>query len=438
MEEKDKWIKAFRERMKDYSETVPDNLWNQLEKELNAPRVIPMWRQWISVAAIALLVIGSSLTIWFVFLPSANEPDKPLAQAPKDKERPENNLPPVATLPETFLADKEKQPLTAQVIPTSTKRKVLVTETFTQLEENDDEQSVNPFTEENHPEEPRETKKEGSNRRQPMADTPREKHKTNRATYMPSVPKRERNWSVGLSAGGSGFSSSTSMNGYLPLPRSARSNSYADPASGASSSGASNSSGIEKVIQFANLSGEEAETSNIDYRLPITFGASIRWELTNHWAVETGIMYTLLSSETTSGTKENNYSWEDRLHYVGIPLKVSRTIWNNKHFEVYATAGGAVEKCVSGTQKVVWTTASKPARNESEEKPAETDIQVKPLQWSLSVAAGAQFKLTEELGFYAEPGAVYYFDDGSSVHTIRKEHPFNFNVQLGLRFTLPK
>ena len=47
-------------------------------------------------------------------------------------------------------------------------------------------------------------------------------------------------------------------------------------------------------------------------------------------------------------------------------------------------------------------------------------------------------KITEKLGIYAEPGVVYYFDDGSNVNTIRKEHPFNFNIQLGVRFTLPK
>mgnify|MGYP000010645216 FL=1 len=68
----------------------------------------------------------------------------------------------------------------------------------------------------------------------------------------------------------------------------------------------------------------------------------------------------------------------------------------------------------------------------------EENVKVKPLQWSLSAAAGAQFKITEKLGIYAEPGVVYYFDDGSNVNTIRKEHPFNFNIQLGVRFTLPK
>jgi len=42
---------------------------------------------------------------------------------------------------------------------------------------------------------------------------------------------------------------------------------------------------------------------------------------------------------------------------------------------------------------------------------------------------------TKHLGLYAEPGIAYYFDDGSQIETIRKEHPFNFNLQFGLRFS---
>ncbi len=59
-------------------------------------------------------------------------------------------------------------------------------------------------------------------------------------------------------------------------------------------------------------------------------------------------------------------------------------------------------------------------------------------QWCWAAAGGAQFKSTEKVGIYAEPGVVYYFDEGGNVNTIRKEHPFNFNIQLGVRFTLPK
>ena len=65
MKEKDKWIKNFRIRMEGYSEPAPADLWEQLEKELDTvPKVIPMWRRWQAVAAVALLVVVSSLTVW--------------------------------------------------------------------------------------------------------------------------------------------------------------------------------------------------------------------------------------------------------------------------------------------------------------------------------------------------------------------------------------
>lgn len=63
-------------------------------------------------------------------------------------------------------------------------------------------------------------------------------------------------------------------------------------------------------------------------------------------------------------------------------------------------------------------------------------LDVDPLQWSVSAAAGVQVNFTKNIGLYAEPGVAYYFDDGSEVETIRKEHPFNFNLQVGLRFSI--
>lgn len=81
-----------------------------------------------------------------------------------------------------------------------------------------------------------------------------------------------------------------------------------------------------------------------------------------------------------------------------------------------ASGGGMIEKCVYGklgTEK-------------------ET---VKPLQFSVSGAVGAQFNATKRVGIYVEPGVAYFFDDGSDVQTIRKENPFNFNIQAGIRLT---
>ena len=68
MKEKDKWIKNFRTRMEGYSEPAPADLWEQLEKELDTvPKVIPMWRRWQAVAAVALLVFIDRMVLAVTF-----------------------------------------------------------------------------------------------------------------------------------------------------------------------------------------------------------------------------------------------------------------------------------------------------------------------------------------------------------------------------------
>lgn len=430
MEEKDKWIKNLRTRMEDYSEPAPADLWDRLEKELNTPKVIPMWRRPQVVAAVALLVVASSLTVWFWQSPAAHYASRRSAEL--------TTLPqPDATAPLPAVPE----PSVARVVPGTPSpnktRRMNVAQAATVEVTTADQAAVSHAIveenriEENHSADRKEEKPAVENtKQQPAARSSYSGKKNNYIAYAVPRKKRERNWSVGLSTGNGTFSSSTQMDGYLPLPRSAKG------AFTNSDNGVQARADIDKVIQFANLAEGEAGKSDIKYRIPVTFGASLRFDLNDKWAIETGVTYTRLSSETSSGAKQNNYSWEDKLHYVGIPLKINRNIWSNERFEVYASAGGAVEKCVSGKQKIVWNTTSKVVDETAE--PTETDIRVKPLQWSLSAAAGAQFKITEKLGIYAEPGVVYYFDDGSNVNTIRKEHPFNFNIQLGVRFTLPK
>ena len=124
--------------------------------------------------------------------------------------------------------------------------------------------------------------------------------------------------------------------------------------------------------------------------------------------------YTLLSSDAKFA--DSDQKTKQKLHYLGIPLKANWNFLDKKLFTLYVSGGGMIEKCVYGklgTEK-------------------ET---VKPLQFSVSGAVGAQFNATKRVGIYVEPGVAYFFDDGSDVQTIRKENPFNFNIQAGIRLT---
>ena len=62
----------YGNKLEDYSEPLPDALWERLEEELSAPRVIPMWRTRRFVAAAVLVVAVSSLTFWFINSPTAD------------------------------------------------------------------------------------------------------------------------------------------------------------------------------------------------------------------------------------------------------------------------------------------------------------------------------------------------------------------------------
>mgnify|MGYP001514895841 CR=1 FL=1 len=443
MKEKDKWIKNFRTRMEGYSEPAPADLWEQLEKELDTvPKVIPMWRRWQAAAAVALLVVVSSLTVWFWQSPSANYLEQQSAGLNVMHEPDE--LVPGSITPEQPMAlvvpaARSEEKKHVKVVRSVT-AKALAAEQEVLLNKEVEEIQI----EENYIEEQKAESVIVEQKQQKQAG--RSSYSAAKTNYAYVAPhrKKDRNWSIGLSTGNGTFSSSTSMDGYLPLPNGARN------ATMNSAYGVETRAEIDKLVQFNNLSEGQNAQSDIKYRqrqmcirdrkyrMPVTFGASLRFDLSDDWAVETGVTYTQLSSETRSGTQKNNYGWEEKLHYVGIPLKVNRNIWSNKRFEVYASAGGAVEKCVSGKRSIIGSVSTSNAGKDEQFSGGEEDVKVKPLQWSLSAAAGAQFKITEKLGIYAEPGVVYYFDDGSNVNTIRKEHPFNFNIQLGVRFTLPK
>lgn len=434
MKEKDKWIKNFRIRMQGCSEPVPADLWGQLEKELDAeePRVIPMWHRWHAVAAVALVLLVSSLTVWFWQSPSANYLEQQSAELEVLRE-------PEGMVPETVIPGHSM----AQSVPGAVSetvrcmKKMLRTAVRRELEagqellENKKEVEETPLATNEVEVQEGKTVVTEQNRHRPAGRSAYSAGKTNGA-YAALHQKKDRNWSIGISTGNGTFSSSTRMDGYLSLPNGAR-NAMANSANGTEAKNE-----LDKLVLFNNLSEGKNGQSDIKYRMPVTFGASLRVDVSRDWAIETGITYTQLSSETRSGTERNNYGWEEKLHYVGIPLKMNRTIWSGKRFEVYASAGGMMEKCVSGKRNIIGSVSTSADGADKHLSGGEEDIKVKPLQWSLSAAAGAQFKITESLGVYAEPGVVYYFDDGSHVNTIRKEHPFNFNMQLGIRFTLPK
>jgi hypothetical protein len=147
---------------------------------------------------------------------------------------------------------------------------------------------------------------------------------------------------------------------------------------------------------------------HIRHHQPVRFGLSLRYRIDDHWSVESGLSYTRLVSDITTVTDGQVSVSEQRLNYLGLPVNIGYMLWTNRHFGLYVTAGGTIEKMLDAS----------------------------PWQFSFNGAVGAEYKLTNVFSLYAEPGVGYYFSNGSTMPTIYQDHPFNFNLSFGLRLNL--
>lgn len=175
---------------------------------------------------------------------------------------------------------------------------------------------------------------------------------------------------------------------------------------------------------------KSSDDEHVNHHHPVRVGLSVRYSLTRHWGIETGLTYSYLSSDISQGEESNCNKTEQKLHFIGIPLNVDYTLWNNKVLNVYVSGGGMVEKNIKGN-----STASYILNGKAQ---SVTDYKIKTnrLQWSANAAVGVQVNITKDIGLYAEPGIGYYFDNGSALKTYYSEKPLSFNLKLGLRYTI--
>ena len=163
------------------------------------------------------------------------------------------------------------------------------------------------------------------------------------------------------------------------------------------------------------------------HEAPITAGLSLSKKLNGPWSLKTGLNYTYLKSEFSTG-EEYHILETQKLHYIGIPLRLSYRFWNYKRLSCYASAGIQIDIPVKGTLQTSHTTDSIPNLLKRQSL-------TPPIQWSVNTNAGIQYYISPHTSIYIEPTVNYYIPDGSELRTIRKEHPFTFTMPIGIRFS---
>lgn len=436
-EMKDKWINDIRSRMDNYSEPLPAGLWEKIESEIStpAPKVIPMWRKWTSVAAAAALVLAiSSVSVWYW---SSDSELKEVNSALTDNNEIRQEYKSDNVIQEVQTVESSDKQLQAEAVNYSPKTIVNLASgnnadslNVARIALSENIQTVDTESTDSELKKEVDTEDEASikeNRMKRMRED-RETVRRNASYLAMSDSKRSKGSGVqlGVMTGNIPYSSSNSFSGMSRLAIPTKSVSQVNDVVVGEVSDATAS---YSQMLFNNM-GRQTYT-DIKHHMPVTVGASVKWNLNEDWALESGLNYTYLYSELRSGAK-SYIEDKQKLHYVGIPLKVQRSVWSNSIFSFYASVGGMMEKCVSGSVETVCVDDNN-RKSFGNEK-----LDVKPLQFSVLASVGLQANFNKLLSLYLEPGMIYYFDDNTDIITIRKDKPFNFNLQLGLRFNLNK
>lgn len=146
---------------------------------------------------------------------------------------------------------------------------------------------------------------------------------------------------------------------------------------------------------------------------------SVSVPLTDRLALTSGIVYTRLKSDFSSGAGNQ----EQILHYLGVPLGATYSLWTWRFVNLYAIGGMQADFNIKATLKDP-TQASNIKMTKDR------------VQFSGMLGPGLQFNVTRDFGIYVEPTARYYFNNGSSIENYFKDKPWNINLNAGLRLTI--
>lgn len=434
MKMEDKLIQEYRSRQVDFGLPLPENGWEKLDAALSATsRVHSFPYRWLAAAVSFLAILGSAL--YFMGIDKEIEPV--LSDIVLPTERGAGTPAPVVTPVEVVkplpVTNKRQTVALSKTEPELTDLSKVMSEVYVSISAYFHAEVEEDHAPENHSNTHSVVESRGRNDYLPEKN------------YRPLPEKQKtssgKGWTLGLYAGNL-FNRNSSSSGGLQMfnmsvdrtdvsvnnnPVSGTFEDYMrDVASNAPNF--SNQADYKLFEQIAAGNYQKPTGTKIKHKFPVSAGLSVKKKINERLSLESGLIYTFLSSDLSAG-EADGYQQEQRLHYLGIPLKASYKFWEKDRLSLYASAGVMAEMCVDGKLETDYFL------NNASQRKSKTDLDIDQVQFSAMASLGVQYAVAKPVSIYAEPGIAYYFDDKSAVETIRKERPFNASVQFGVRLS---
>ena len=376
---KEDWTEQLRRKLEGHEMPPPDGLWESISKQMDKTfglkplsRLTGTTQRWWAVAAIVLALVG-----FFTYY-NSNDNEQPLQAnaVPQQQvsEQPANQPSNEQSLPEQPSAHYQ----TIAIIHHHKQEATLVEE------QQPSEVDQQPTEAELHEDQSTEQEQKSDPRTPAVPVIPVTPETPD--TYK--TPSPQKKWSLGINASGGLLAANTSQRMDRVYYKSAAFHS---------------SEGYYNYAEIASSSYSLTEYES-KHHLPLRFGLSLQYQLNDRLSLLSGISYTYLYSEFSIPLYQSA-NFDQKLHYLGLPIGLSWHLLTATRFRLYLTGGMKLEKCL----------------NE------------KPWQWSVNGAAGAEYAITSQLGVYLEPSLGYYFSDGTQFEHYYKEHPLAPSIEFGLR-----
>lgn len=161
---------------------------------------------------------------------------------------------------------------------------------------------------------------------------------------------------------------------------------------------------------------------------PIILGLAVNKSIGKHWSLETGLQYSYLKSYFTLGTGNYRVDKEQKLHYIGIPVKLSYQFMAYKRLSAYGSAGASIQIPLYGKTYSDYVIGGKSGYT--------TDWKTIPsIQWTVNTNIGIQYQIAPKLTLFVEPTLNWYIPNESEVKNTWTERPFTLTVPFGIRLS---
>lgn len=165
--------------------------------------------------------------------------------------------------------------------------------------------------------------------------------------------------------------------------------------------------------------------SKLEHQMPTTMGLTVSYAL-NHWlALESGLLYTSLTSHSESAGALSRYEVRRSMEYLGVPLALSFNVVNFNRLGFYGRVGLTGELSIAANDRFYL---------DGKSNKTESLIVDRPFTLSLDAAAGVNVALVGSVNLFGEVGCSYWNAPDGYPENYRTIHPLSLSTRFGLKF----